>query len=113
MKIILISLFVFSFASHADDAIKVKGHYFEGTKKKETFKKGNEIQKFKKKPSQLVDRDLREKAFKEAELISEIEKMDELDRDLFYFKVKENSIPELQKEFPSISIEKIKKLKKI
>jgi len=91
----------------------VKGHYFSGTKKEGTFKKGNEIQKFEGKKSQLVDRDRREAAFVKAGLSDEIKKMDELDRDLFYYKVKENSLSEIQKEFPDISIEKIKKLKAI
>jgi hypothetical protein len=82
-------------------------------KKKDTFKKGNEVSKFEKKKSKLVERDLREAAFAKAGLTQEISKMDELDRDLLFYKAKNNTVDELKKEYPSIDIEKIKKLKQL
>ncbi len=111
MKVFILSFITFSFVLHAADPIKVKGHYFSGEKKSDTFKKGNEIEKFEKKKSQLVDRVAREAAFLKADLGSEVAMMDEVDRDLFYYKVKNNSVDELKKEFPKIDIEKMKKLK--
>jgi hypothetical protein len=113
MKLFFLSLMVFSFVLHAADPIKVKGHYFSGEKKKDTFKKGNEVSKFEKKKSQLPERDLREAAFEKAGLAEEIKKMDEVDRDLLFYKAKNNSVEELKKEYPSIDIEKIKKLKSL
>lgn len=113
MKLFILSIMMFSLVLHAADPIKVKGHYFTGEKKKDTFKKGNEISKFEVKKSQLPDRDLREAAFTKAGLTEEIKKMDEIDRDLLFYKAKNSSIEELKKEYPSIDIEKIKKLKQL
>ena len=72
--------------------------YFSGEKKKETFKKGNEISKFERKKSQLPERDLREAAFEKAGLSNEVSKMDEIDRDLLFYKAKNNTVDELKKE---------------
>ena len=113
MKLFILSIVMFSFVLHAADPIKVKGHYFNGEKKKDTFKKGNEISKFEVKKSQLPDRDLREASFVKAGLTEEIKKMDEIDRDLLFYKAKNSSIEELKKEYPGIDIEKIKKLKQL
>jgi hypothetical protein len=98
--------------SFADDVV-LKGHFFEGDKKSVNFMKGNEVSKFEKKPSLLPDRDKRENAFKEADVVKEIQKMDEVDRDIFYYKTKEYSLETLKKEYPSISVEKLKKLKNL
>lgn len=113
MKLFILSIVMFSFVLHAADPIKVKGHYFSGEKKKETFKKGNEISKFERKKSQLPERDLREAAFEKAGLSNEVSKMDEIDRDLLFYKAKNNTVDELKKEYPSIDIEKLKKLKQL
>lgn len=111
MKLIIIIMTIFSFSVLAEEPLKLKGHYFEGDKKDAKFHKDNEIEKFEQKPSILPDREVRERAFHKAELISDIKDLDELDRDLLFYKSKENSLKDLTKEFPKLSPEKLKKLK--
>lgn len=110
MKLIII-MAIFSFSVIADETLKLKGHYFEGDKKDAKFHKDNEIEKFEQRPSLLPDREVREMAFHKADLMSDIKDLDELDRDLLFYKSKENSLNDLEKEFPKLSPEKLKKLK--
>lgn len=112
MKTLLWLILICPSFSFADDVV-LKGHFFEGDKKSVNFMKGNEVSKFEKKPSLLPDRNKREKDFKEAGLIKEIQKMDEVDRDILYHKIKEYSFEELKKDYPSIPAEKIRKLKNL
>lgn len=52
-----------------------------------------------------------EELFKKSDLEKETRGMDQLDRDLFYAKVKERELERVVKNYPKIDKEKIKKLK--
>ena len=103
---------ILSLNAFAADPIKLKGHYFEGEKKKGAFHKDNEIKKFEQKKSPLVVREKREDSFKKADLLEDIKKMDELDRDLLFYKAQTYSQTDLIKEFPDLKSDKLMKLKK-
>ena len=109
MKLTILMI-IFSFSVFAEEPLKLKGHYFQGDKKDANFHKDNEVEKFEKK-NLLPTRELREKAFHKAGLIEDLSGFDELDRDLLFYKSKENSLKELEAEFPRLSSEKLKKLK--
>jgi len=51
-----------------------------------------------------------EKLFQSAGLTADIKKMDQLDQDLFFRKVQNRKLEEVQKSYPSIAPEKIAKL---
>lgn len=51
--------------------------------------------------------------FKEVGFGPEIMSMDQMDKDLFYLKVQQRDMSYLKKKYPDVSVEKIKKLKKL
>jgi hypothetical protein len=51
--------------------------------------------------------------FKEVGFGPEIMSLDQMDKDLFYLKVQQRDMSYLKKKYPDVSVEKIKKLKKL